>query len=57
MAAVAIVDVLDHFLAPLVLEVDVDVGWLASLGREEALEQEVDLVGIDLGHVQAVADG
>ena len=42
-AAVAGVDVLDHLLAPLVLEVDVDVGRLLALGRDEALEQHVDL--------------
>ena len=42
-AAVALVDVLDHLLAPLVLEVDVDVGRLVALGRDEALEQQVDL--------------
>ena len=42
-AAVASVDILDHFLAPLVLEIDVDVGRLAPLGGDEALEQQVDL--------------
>ena len=30
-AAVALVDILDHFLAPLVLEIDVDVGRLAAV--------------------------
>jgi hypothetical protein len=30
-AAVLLVDVLDHLLAPLVLEVDVDVGGLLAL--------------------------
>ena len=43
-AAVALVDVLDHLLAPLVLEIDVDVGRLAAVVRDEALEQEVGLV-------------
>ena len=56
-AAVAAVDVLDHLLAPLVLEVDVDVGGLAPLARDEALEQEVDLRRVDGGDAQAVADG
>ena len=42
-AAVAVVDVLDHLLAPLVLEIDVDVGRLVALGRDEALEQQVVL--------------
>ena len=42
-AAVAGVDILDHLLAPLVLEIDVDVGRLVALRRDEALEQEIDL--------------
>jgi hypothetical protein len=37
--AVLGVDVLHHFLAPLVLEVDVDVGRLVALLADEALEQ------------------
>ena len=41
LAAVAVVDVLDHLLAALVLEVDVDVGRLVAAGRDEALEQQV----------------
>ena len=56
MAAVAAVDVLDHLLAPLVLEIDVDVRRLAALGGDEALEQEIDARGIDLGDAEAVAD-
>ena len=39
-AAVLAVDVLDHLLAALVLEVDVDVGRLVALGADEALEQQ-----------------
>ena len=56
LAAVSVVDVLDHLLAPLVLEVDVDVGRLAALGGDEPLEQEIDLLGIDLGDAEAIAD-
>ena len=40
-AAVFLVDVLDHLLAPLVLEIDVDVGRLVALLGDEALEQQV----------------
>ena len=40
-AAVFGVDVLDHFLAPLMLEIDVDVGRLLALLGNEALEQQV----------------
>ena len=56
-AAVARVDVLDHLLAPLVLEIDVDVGRLLALGRDEALEQQVDLGRVHRGDAEAVADG
>ena len=56
-AAIACVDILDHLLAPLVLEIDVDVGRLLALGRDEALEQQIDLGRIDLGDAEAVADG
>ena len=56
-AAVFVVDVLDHLLAPLVLEIDVDVGRLVALGRDEALEEELGLLRIDLGDAEAEADG
>ena len=56
LAAVSVVDVLDHLFAPLVLEIDVDVGRLAPFGGYEALEQEIDLLGIDLGDAEAIAD-
>ncbi|MNS89918.1 hypothetical protein D3C72_1239500 [compost metagenome] len=55
-AAVFPVDVLDHLFAPLVLEVHVDIGRLIALARQEAAEQQVGLLGADLGHVQAEAD-
>ena len=42
LAAIFLVDVLDDLLAPLVLEIDVDVGRLAALRRHEALEQKID---------------
>ena len=56
MAAVFLVDVLDHLLAPLVLEIDVDVGRLLALLRDEALEQKIDRAGIHLGDLEAIAD-
>ncbi len=56
LAPVALVDVLDHLLAPLVLEIDVDVGRLVALGRDEALEQEIEARRIDLGDPEAEAD-
>ena len=39
LAPVALIDVLDHLLAPLVLEIDVDVGRLLALGGNEPLKQ------------------
>ena len=56
-AAVFFVEVLDHFLAPLVLEVDVDVGRLVALAGDEALEQHRHARGIDLGDAEGVAHG
>src|ERR1700687_5560692 len=38
------------------LEIDIDVGRLAPLRRNEALEQEIDARGVDLGDAEAVAD-
>ena len=57
LAAVLLVDVLDDFLAALVLEVDVDVGRLVAFARDEALEQQRHARRVDLGDAQAVADG
>ena len=45
LAAVFLVDVLDDLLAPLMLEIDVDVGRLAPLRGDEALEQKIDALG------------
>ncbi len=55
-AAIGPVDMLDHLLAPLVLEIDVDIRRLAPLGRDEALEQRIDRVGADIGDAEAIAD-
>src|SRR3546814_20688514 len=55
-APVFLVDELDDFLAPLVLEIDVDVGRLVALHADEALEQKVDLSRVDGGNAEAVTD-
>src|SRR4029453_12066705 len=57
LATVTPVEILDHLLALLMLEIDVDVGRLLPFGGEEALEQQVDLGRIDGGDAQAIADG
>ncbi len=56
MTAVAAIDVLDDLLAALMLEIDVDVGRFAPLHRDEALEQEIDPLGIDLGDAETETD-
>ena len=54
--AVFLVDIGDDLVAPLVLEIDVDVGRLVALRRDEALEQRVHDVGPDIGDAEAIAD-
>jgi hypothetical protein len=55
LAAVAGIDVLDHLLAPLVLEIDVDVGRLVALLRHETLEQHGGPRRVHLGDEERVA--
>src|SRR5262249_60562358 len=54
-AGVTLVDVLDDLFAPLMLEIDIDVGRLAAILRNEAGEQKIDLRRIDLGDAKAIA--
>ena len=54
--AVGLVDPLDHFLAPLMLEIDVDVGRFVAAFRDEALEQQFVLDRIDRGDAEHEAD-
>ena len=54
LAAVFAVDVLDDFLAPLVLEVDVDIGGLITFARDESPEQQLRLRRINLGNAECV---
>ena len=55
-AAVGLEHPLHDDLAPLVLEIDIDVGRLAPLLGDEALEQQIVAVGIDRGDAEHVAD-
>ena len=54
--AVLLVDVLDHLLAMLGREIDVDVRHARHLFVQEALEQQVVLDGIDPGDAEHVGD-
>src|SRR4029077_8603131 len=56
-APVTLVDVLDHLLAPLVLEIDVDVGRLGATLGNEAGGGEVAFFRVHRGDAEAVADG
>ena len=56
LTSVLAVDVLDDFLAPLVLEIDIDVGRLVAVARDETLEQHAHAGRVDLGDAQAVTD-
>lgn len=55
-ASVLRVEMLDDLLAPLVLEVYVDVRWLAAFAGNEALKEQVAACRVDLGDAEAVAD-
>ena len=55
-AAVLLGDVADHFVAAVVGEVHVDVGHFATLGVEEALENEAVFERVDVGDAEAVED-
>ena len=55
-AAVLPVDVLDHLLAPRVHDVEIDVGRLVPLARQEPLEQQLDPRRIDRRDPEAIAD-
>ena len=55
-APVRVVDVLDHLLAPVALDVEVDVRRAVALGGEEALEQQAEAHCVGVGDVEGVAD-
>ena len=55
-AAVFAVDVGDDLVAPLVLEIDVDIRRFAALLRDEAFEQHAGPLRIDGGDAQREAD-
>ena len=56
LAAIAPVHILDDFLAPLMLEVDIDVRRLLAFGREKAREEQIMLHRIDGGDAEQEAD-
>ena len=56
LAAVLPRDVVDHFAAPPLAEVHVDIGQRHALGVEEALEDEIEVDRIDVGDAHAPRD-
>ena len=54
--AVLVPDVLDDLVAPLLAEVDVDIGRLGAIGVEEAFEEQVVLDRADAAELEQVAD-
>jgi hypothetical protein len=54
-AAVGLVDPLDHFLTPLMFEIDADVRRLTPLGRDEPLEQQLGSHRVDRGDAEHTA--
>ena len=54
--AVALADVGDHLVAPVLAEIDVEVGHRDAFGIEEALEQQAEADRIEIGDGQRVGD-
>ena len=55
--SILLVNVLDDFLTPLMLEIDIDIGWLTALFGKKPVEQQLVLGGIDAGDAKAEANG
>ena len=55
-AAVALLHVMDHLVAAVLAEVDVEVGHRHALGIEEALEQQPEADRIEIGDGERVGD-
>ena len=55
-AAVALLHIVDHLAAPVLAEVDVEVGHRHAFGIEEALEQQAEPDRIEIGDGQRIGD-
>ena len=55
-APILLVEVLDHFFAPLVFKINVNIWRLVALFANKALKQNAHALGVYLGDIQAVAD-
>ncbi len=45
-AAIALIDIFDHLIAPRMFEIDIDIRRLAPLRRDEAFEEEIRQMGL-----------
>ena len=54
--AVALLHVADHLVAPVLAEVDVEVGHRHAFGIEEALEQQAEADRIEVGDGERIGD-
>ena len=54
--AVALAHIGDHLVAPVLAEVDIEVGHRHAFGIQEALEQEPEADGIEIGDGERVGD-
>src|SRR5262249_2504143 len=56
LASVALLHVADDLVAPVLAEVDVEIGHRHALGIEKALEQEPETNGIEIGDGERIGD-
>ncbi len=56
LATVGLIDPLDDLLAPLMLEIDIDIGRLLAFAAHEPLEQEFVLDRVDRGDAKQITD-
>ena len=54
--AVSALDIVDHFVAPVLAEVDVEVRHRHAVGIEEALEQQIEAQRIEVGDGERIGD-
>ncbi len=55
-ASVFLIDILDHFFAPLMFEVDIDIRGFAPVFGDEALRHHGDGFRADIGDAERIAD-
>ena len=54
--AVFLLHIIDHFVAPILAEIDVEVGHRHALGIKKALEQKAEADRIEIGNGERIGD-